>query len=107
MATLAIVTAAVRAALTWNGGMSEEDLLTAIGELDLGQYVVDQPDRCIEEWEWQTVAYRLNMRTKEVFDENNVVIGKRNEFGAIDFATEDALASHVERVRLSLTTDED
>lgn len=39
MSILEIVTTAVRAALTWNGEMSEEDLLTAIGELDLGQYV--------------------------------------------------------------------
>ena len=40
MATLAIVTTAVRAALTQTGvKMSEEELLTAIGALDLGQYV--------------------------------------------------------------------
>jgi len=61
-----------------------------------------EPDQCIEGWEWQNVTYRLNTATKEVLDENNSVIGTKNELGGIDFATTEYRKCHVKRVHVSM-----
>ena len=53
-----------------------------------------EEDQCIEDWEYQGVQYLLDMVTNQVFDENNDLVGVRNEAGEIDFATEEASNRH-------------
>ena len=55
-----------------------------------------EPDlaECMEDWEFEGVAYLLNTKNNKVFDENLVRMGTKTEDGMIRWATEEARDAH-------------